>query len=546
LFFGPFSLGQGSSTPSSSEGYQPAFQGGQPADYVNEIKSKLQAAYPGISGFVDYTNQPSGGTIAGTGQPQAPTTNALGFRYSGPSLFEGQQPSTVDALLANAPLPAGAAAQGSGGAGPASLGVPVSSAAAGSSLSAGTTSGTNVTGSNTTAASSPFDGTVPLTAPAPAPVNTGLFNTGSTNTGSSNTGAPALKPPVTDGGGGGFAEAGGGGNAPDASPDASNAPSLEANDGVGLGLTGFTGTPTTSLTGMAINAAQGNNLTGNLTGVGRGINAIATLGLPSPMSLINGIPQALGVLSQLAVNQGLQGQQTDGNLNQAITEGINTPGTRANIANQHAPFGRVAAVDDPDAAPAGPAPEGPSTTGGQVGVPGVGPNAAGNEGVGLGDAGSTAAADAAAAASAADAGVPGVGPNAAGNEGVGIGATGGDAGDGGGGGGGGSVICTLLAERKLIDGVRVRANHAFLRQMGPVAFAGYQRWAGPMVRLARRSPFAFKVLYGIGGPLVRAYMTEIEHRGGYRDRGSLLGRALLGVGVRFSRWLGARTAGRLA
>ena len=120
MFYGPFSLGSApasESTPSSSEGYLPGYLGGATGDYVNTQKAALQQAYPGISGFVDYTNQSGPGNIPGTSTAQAPTTNALGFQYSGPQLFSGQQPSTVDALLANAKLPSGASATGSSGAG---------------------------------------------------------------------------------------------------------------------------------------------------------------------------------------------------------------------------------------------------------------------------------------------------------------------------------------------------------------------------------------------------------------------------------------------
>ena len=140
MYIGPLSLsGSTSETASSADGYRPGFLGGQGADYVRDIEAKLRAAYPGIEGFTEFSNQPGAGNIPGTATPQVPTTNALGFRYNGPALFTGQAPSTVDALLANAPLPTGAAASGSGGAGPSSLGVPVAATGAGSGTGTGLT-----------------------------------------------------------------------------------------------------------------------------------------------------------------------------------------------------------------------------------------------------------------------------------------------------------------------------------------------------------------------------------------------------------------------
>jgi hypothetical protein len=530
--------------PSSSEGYEPSFQGGASGDYVNDVKAKLQAAYPGISGFTDFSNQPGTGMIPGTTTPQAPTTSALGFHYGGANLFAGQQPSTVDALLANAPLPIGAAASGSGGAGPASLGVPISSAAAGSSLSAGATSGGDVTGSNTTASSFPFDPSAPLPVPAPVPANTGA-----TNTGAVNTGAPLPKPTSDDGAGsGGFSSPISGGDPSDTGGTGTAGVTGGTPSGVG-----DTSTAPSDSGGIGLNGSFAPGSTGlSMNTVGQMGTSLANSGLGPALSLgltgvgLFGGPVGAGIS---AVGKGL-------------TAAMNSPTLGVNarsLSPQQSPVLNFSPVDDtaPDAGPVGVGPNaadaavtGPegsnegvgigATSGAGVGS-GTGPSAAdaaatgpegSNEGVGVGATGVGDAAGTAAGQAAADAAAAGIG-----NEGIGLGE--GDGG-GGGGGGGGSVICTLLAERGLIDERRIRANHSYVRRMGPEAFAGYRRWAGPMVRLARRNPVAFHVLYGLGRPLIQAYMTEIEFKGGYRARGSRLGRAILAVAVPFSRWLGHR------
>ena len=58
----------------------------------------------------------------------------------------------------------------------------------------------------------------------------------------------------------------------------------------------------------------------------------------------------------------------------------------------------------------------------------------------------------------------------------------------------------------------------------------------PLVRLSRRSPLAFRVLYGSLGWLARAYMREIRAPGSSR-----LGRMLLTIGLPICGWLGSRS-----
>lgn len=95
---------------------------------------RLQDLFPGIGGQL-YSGAPAGSTgqspnLPGSGQSGAAAT-ASGFSFTAPSLFQGQAQNTTDALGAAARLPAGSGAQGSGGAGPASLGVPTSAAPGG-------------------------------------------------------------------------------------------------------------------------------------------------------------------------------------------------------------------------------------------------------------------------------------------------------------------------------------------------------------------------------------------------------------------------------
>src|SRR2546428_733866 len=93
MFYGPFSLG-GSVTP-SGPGYIPGVLGGASPLETQQAESNIRGAYPGVGRFTEF------GAQGGPNQP--PSTQALGFEFGGAPLFEGQPPSSVDALLANAP-----------------------------------------------------------------------------------------------------------------------------------------------------------------------------------------------------------------------------------------------------------------------------------------------------------------------------------------------------------------------------------------------------------------------------------------------------------
>jgi hypothetical protein len=76
-----------------------------------------------------------------------------------------------------------------------------------------------------------------------------------------------------------------------------------------------------------------------------------------------------------------------------------------------------------------------------------------------------------------------------------------------------------------LDDYRVDAAWS-AKNIGPVTYAGYSMWAAPLSRWFRAHPAAFPLI----APFVQAWTNEVGFRNGTKQRGSLLGKAVMAVG----------------
>jgi hypothetical protein len=114
-------------------------------------------------------------------------------------------------------------------------------------------------------------------------------------------------------------------------------------------------------------------------------------------------------------------------------------------------------------------------------------------------------------------------------------------GSGGGGGGGGSHICGALYRRGLLTREDLAANELYRRRMTPAEYAGYSRWALPLVRFADTHPRAGRMLTATLGRVALCYMREIRAPGSSRA-----GALILRLALPICRRLGARAIARRA
>lgn len=110
-----------------------------------------------------------------------------------------------------------------------------------------------------------------------------------------------------------------------------------------------------------------------------------------------------------------------------------------------------------------------------------------------------------------------------------------ESGDGGGGGGGGTVICTELHRQGRLEQDLYELDEAFgavLALTDPLALAGYQRWARPVVRVMQRSR-RFSALVAV---LARPWVLQMAHEMG-RGKGSSIGCLMMRAGLPLCRLL---------
>jgi hypothetical protein len=110
---------------------------------------------------------------------------------------------------------------------------------------------------------------------------------------------------------------------------------------------------------------------------------------------------------------------------------------------------------------------------------------------------------------------------------------------GSGDGGGDSVLCTVAHDYGWMDDATYEYDTLFgnaLRVLNPAVIAGYHVWSKPLARAARKHT-ALRVLLM---PLVVAWGREMSFVMGTRERGSLIGRALMCIGLRVCSALGRR------
>jgi len=134
---------------------------------------------------------------------------------------------------------------------------------------------------------------------------------------------------------------------------------------------------------------------------------------------------------------------------------------------------------------------------------------------------------------------PGGGPGAAG---PGIGEGPGDGG-GGGGGAGGKVVCDALHANGYLDSPTWAADEAFaavLAAIRPDILRGYHRWAKPLAGWMARWPVLAAGVALVARPWTQemAYVMGARHPLGGPVKGSLVGRAMMHVGLRICARLG--------
>lgn len=100
---------------------------------------------------------------------------------------------------------------------------------------------------------------------------------------------------------------------------------------------------------------------------------------------------------------------------------------------------------------------------------------------------------------------------------------------------GGSLICNFLHSRHVIDDSTLEASEAYGRQVSKPIMIGYRRFARPLVRAMERS----RMLTLLLKPFALAWSKEMKAQVG-GGRGSLLGKAILKIGLPICERLGKR------
>ena len=101
-----------------------------------------------------------------------------------------------------------------------------------------------------------------------------------------------------------------------------------------------------------------------------------------------------------------------------------------------------------------------------------------------------------------------------------------DSGDGEG-GEGGSVLCTALHYHGLMADDVFKADTAHGRKLPTDVIAGYHSWAKPIARKMKKRRWLAQVLE----PLITPWAIEMAHREGVRDKGHIIGKIYMAIGV---------------
>lgn len=110
----------------------------------------------------------------------------------------------------------------------------------------------------------------------------------------------------------------------------------------------------------------------------------------------------------------------------------------------------------------------------------------------------------------------------------------GDGGGGAGGGGGATVICTELRRQGYLDENVWIADAAFGRSQSQATRDGYRLWAAPLARGMALS----RVLTVAVAALAIPWAVEMAYQMGVRKHGSLVGRAVMAIGLPLCTYLG--------
>jgi hypothetical protein len=113
-----------------------------------------------------------------------------------------------------------------------------------------------------------------------------------------------------------------------------------------------------------------------------------------------------------------------------------------------------------------------------------------------------------------------------------------DPGGGGGGSpGGAKIICTELHRQGYMPDYIYHADQAFGKRLwrtDPLVIIGYHKWASRVVEWMRKSDDVTTIVLYLAAP----WAKEMAYRMGVRDKGSLIGRAMLFVGIPLCRMIG--------
>lgn len=97
----------------------------------------------------------------------------------------------------------------------------------------------------------------------------------------------------------------------------------------------------------------------------------------------------------------------------------------------------------------------------------------------------------------------------------------------------GTVICTELHRQGIIPERMRRVGILFAARSGYEAYCGYRVLADPVVERMRRSKRYTRFVALIAVPAIK----EMECRIGHSDRGTVIGKAVLSIGVPLCRWM---------
>tara|TARA_R110000744_G_scaffold6756_4_gene23399 strand:+ start:285 stop:1388 length:1104 start_codon:yes stop_codon:yes gene_type:complete len=111
----------------------------------------------------------------------------------------------------------------------------------------------------------------------------------------------------------------------------------------------------------------------------------------------------------------------------------------------------------------------------------------------------------------------------------------GGGGDSGGGDDGGTVLCTALHAHGIMPDKIFKADKVHGKNLPTDVINGYHAWAKPIARQMHKRKWLAQVL----SPLILPWATEIAYREGVIDKGSLIGKVYMVVGVPICSFIGS-------